>query len=60
MFKYKHHGKNKDYYLILRGVSNVHEENFFKGMLWATFLSVPLWLSFFGWMKLTIGLLKHL
>lgn len=60
MFKYMHRGKNKNNDLILRGVSNVHEENFFKGMLWATLLSVPLWLSFFGWMKITISFLKHL
>lgn len=37
----------------------MYEENFFKGMLWASLLSIPLWLSFFGWLKLTIRLFNH-
>ncbi|MDQ0225537.1 hypothetical protein J2S02_001881 [Metabacillus niabensis] len=38
----------------------MQEENFFKGMVWATLLSIPLWLSFFGWIKMTINLMKYL
>lgn len=26
--------------------------NFVVGMFWGTALSIPLWLSFFGWIKL--------
>ncbi|WP_157950913.1 hypothetical protein [Peribacillus acanthi] len=32
--------------------------NLFKGLLWGTALSIPLWLSFFGWLKLFIGFLE--
>lgn len=37
----------------------MHEENFFKGMLWASLLSIPLWVSFFGWLKLTVRFFCH-
>lgn len=30
-----------------------HENgNFAKGMIWGVLLSIPLWLSFFGWVKM--------
>ena len=29
-----------------------HEGDFYKGMLWATTLSIPLWVSFFGWINI--------
>jgi hypothetical protein len=45
---------------LIKGVNTMHEDNFFKGMAWATLLSVPLWLSFFGWMKITLRFLSHL
>ncbi|SIQ15426.1 hypothetical protein SAMN05880580_103122 [Priestia flexa] len=28
--------------------------NFLLGLLWGTSLSIPLWLSFFGWIKLLL------
>jgi hypothetical protein len=31
------------------------DSSFFKGLLWGSILSVPLWLSFFGWVKLILG-----
>ncbi|USK27974.1 MULTISPECIES: hypothetical protein [Metabacillus] len=31
------------------------DANFFKGMIWATILSVPLWVSFFGWIKIILS-----
>jgi hypothetical protein len=33
------------------------DENFAKGMVWAACLSIPLWLSFFGWIKMVSALL---
>ncbi len=60
MFKCKHHGKDITKRAFMKGVSGVQEENFFKGMVWATLLSIPLWLSFFGWIKMTINLMKYL
>lgn len=30
----------------------MEEENFFRGMFWAAFLGIPLWIAFFGWLKL--------
>ena len=33
------------------------QENFGVGLLWGTTLSIPLWIAFFGWMKLMIHLL---
>lgn len=30
--------------------------NFSIGLLWGTSLSVPLWIAFFGWIKLIIHL----
>lgn len=30
---------------------------FSSGLLWGTLLSVPLWISFFGWMKIIITFL---
>ncbi|SIQ21670.1 hypothetical protein SAMN05878482_101664 [Peribacillus simplex] len=32
-----------------------NEGNFFKGLLFGTSLSIPLWISFFGWIKLIIN-----
>lgn len=26
--------------------------NFFKGLMWAVLLSIPLWVSIFGWIKI--------
>jgi hypothetical protein len=31
------------------------EGNFIVGMYWGTLLSIPLWVSFFGWVKLVKG-----
>jgi hypothetical protein len=28
------------------------QENFFKGLIWGTSLSIPLWLALIGWIKL--------
>ncbi|MGX1192295.1 hypothetical protein RKD52_000847 [Metabacillus sp. SLBN-84] len=33
----------------------MQEADFFKGMIWAAVLSIPLWLSFFGWMKILLA-----
>ncbi|MFK4391686.1 hypothetical protein ABH916_003614 [Peribacillus frigoritolerans] len=32
--------------------------NVVVGLLWATFLSFPLWLSFFGWIKIIMNFIK--
>ena len=32
--------------------------NLLVGLLWGTSLSVPLWLAFFGWIKLVIQLIN--
>lgn len=32
--------------------------NFLVGFLWGTSLSVPLWIAFFGWIKLMIQFLR--
>jgi hypothetical protein len=32
--------------------------HFFKGLFWGTILSVPIWLSLFGWVKLISGYLN--
>lgn len=33
--------------------SDYYEEgNFLKGLTWGIMLSIPLWLSFFGWIKI--------
>ncbi|MGG3571290.1 hypothetical protein ABES25_14960 [Bacillus gobiensis] len=29
-----------------------YDFSFIRGMCWATVFSVPLWISFFGWLKL--------
>lgn len=34
--------------------------SFGKGMMWATLLSVPLWLSFFGWIKIISNITTHM
>ncbi|MGG3449108.1 hypothetical protein [Domibacillus aminovorans] len=40
----------KDEYI---NMDEYHEDgHFFIGLTWATVLSVPLWISFFGWIKL--------
>ncbi|MCM3597744.1 hypothetical protein M4D55_18405 [Metabacillus idriensis] len=36
----------------------MQDANFFKGMIWATVLSIPLWVSFFGWMKIILSYSK--
>lgn len=33
-------------------VEYYEEGNFIKGFFWAITLSIPLWLSFFGWIKI--------
>lgn len=33
------------------------ELGFFKGMVWGTVLSIPLWLSFFGWINIIKGII---
>jgi hypothetical protein len=35
-----------------------NDGNFFKGLFWGATLSVPLWLSFFGWVKLILEVIK--
>lgn len=40
-----------------RGVCNMvnkDEGNFLKGLLFGTSISIPLWISFFGWIKIII------
>lgn len=32
----------------------MEEGKFFKGLTFGTILSAPLWLSFFGWIKLAV------
>ncbi|MBM7690835.1 hypothetical protein JOC77_000238 [Peribacillus deserti] len=32
-------------------------ENFAKGLLWGTALSIPLWLAIFGWIKLLLSVM---
>jgi hypothetical protein len=32
------------------------DNSFFKGLFWGSVLSIPLWLSFFGWVKLIFGI----
>ncbi|ETI68595.1 hypothetical protein BAVI_11824 [Neobacillus vireti LMG 21834] len=32
--------------------------NFFTGLLWGTTLSIPLWMAFFGWVKIILHLFK--
>lgn len=34
--------------------------NVFKGLLWGTALSIPLWLSFFGWVKVVLVVISAL
>lgn len=31
--------------------------NFFKGLLWGTALSIPLWISIIGWAQLILNIL---
>ncbi|MBM7618605.1 hypothetical protein JOC95_000447 [Bacillus tianshenii] len=31
------------------------KNNFLVGMFWGTAFSIPLWLSFFGWIKLIVA-----
>ncbi|MGG5736891.1 hypothetical protein [Bacillus cereus group sp. IBL03679] len=33
--------------------------NFIVGLFWGSLLSVALWISFFGWMKIVIPHLHH-
>ncbi len=43
-----------------RGVCNMvnkDEGNFLKGLLFGTSLSIPLWVSFFGWVKILFNIL---
>lgn len=32
--------------------SETKDGNFFKGFVWACALSIPLWIAFFGWIKM--------
>ncbi len=32
------------------------QANFFNGLKWGVIISIPLWISFFGWIKLFINL----
>ena len=34
-----------------------HEGNFAMGFSWAVTLSIPLWISFLGWMKFLLSIL---
>jgi hypothetical protein len=34
------------------------EGNFFKGLFWGSVLSIPLWLSFFGWIKIIANVIR--
>jgi hypothetical protein len=34
------------------------EGNFFLGLFWGGMISIPLWISFFGWVKLVIRFLN--
>ena len=37
----------------------MQEENYFlKGMFWGTTISIPLWISFVGWMKIMMNVVK--
>ena len=38
---------------------DIDDMGFSRGMTWGVLLSIPLWLSFFGWLKLIIRLLPH-
>lgn len=31
---------------------------FIKGLIWGTLFSVPLWLSFLGWIKIIMNFIK--
>lgn len=31
---------------------------FIKGLIWGTLFSVPLWLSFLGWIKIMMNVIK--
>ncbi len=48
--------KNKKIiYNYKKGVDFMDEQgNFAYGLVWGTSLSVPLWIAFFGWIKLII------
>jgi hypothetical protein len=35
------------------------ENNLIKGFSFGVFLSIPLWLSFFGWVKLIISIVNQ-
>lgn len=35
-------------------VEYLEEGNFFKGLLWGIALSIPLWVSIAGWMKIIL------
>lgn len=36
----------------------MREGNFFKGIIWAAVLSIPLWIAFFGWVKLIMYMFR--
>lgn len=36
----------------MKNTEKVEDDNFSKGLAYGILLSVPLWLSFFGWLKL--------
>ncbi len=37
---------------------NHTDSNLIKGLLWGTALSIPLWLSFFGWIQILFNVIK--
>ena len=48
-------GKRKVIYNYKQGVDFMDkQDNFAYGLVWGTSLSVPLWIAFFGWIKLII------
>lgn len=52
-FIYNYHKKTKPkgvFYMV-----GENEGNFLKGLLFGTSLSIPLWISFIGWIKLIIN-----
>lgn len=36
-----------------------HEGNLLKGLMWGVTMSIPLWVSFFGWIKLFGAWILH-
>jgi len=38
----------------------LRSNNFLVGMFWGTTISIPLWISFLGWMKLGMRVLRFI